>query len=772
VAAGTQEENPLKKIAVLARWALGFGVLALGLATLVGSGGGGGEDDPPPDPANQAPAIVVQPESGAILDGDAATFNVVASGTSPLSYSWRRNGTAIDGAAASRYTTPALAMTDSGASYTVVVSNSAGSVTSAAATVTVNPVPPSVSQPPLAVAVVAGQAAQFSVAASGSAPLTYQWLRNGAVLAGASSASYTTPVLALADNGARYSARVSNGGGSVTSAEALLTVTATAVAPSIATHPLSVTASAGQTATFSVLAAGTAPLAYQWRRDGADILGAVTATYTTPALAAVDNAAVYSVRVSNSAGAVVSNGATLTVQASSSPLIGRAWAAGQQLESGDTPVTARLEGIDDLGRVTTVFTKTEATREVLYATRGLPGAAGVAPTWTTPVAIDEVAGLTGSAANTQDFRLDVAPNGHAAVLFTRRAPCTTATYDARAGFTCSYRYVSRYLADGAGWEPPVLMADAPGSITDFRLRINELGDVAVAGVGWVRSGTNFYSSRFGTWRRARSAASFAAQNLAELTLDADTIQLGLDRNGSMLLVAEASQSATTDIVAYRGDMASGFGAQAVLDQRGNAANLVASAVGRNGHQAVVWTQNNGTSSRYFAATSETSGGAWQVNDLAPMVTTLDKRVLVVSDAGKVTFHDLYRRKFWQAAAGVWTVELSLPADAAIPDSRWDCGVARTGDYLCNSTGTSGSGLWTTFDAARNVIVKRATSVVPADYVLGVSALNRDAGFSYPLLAPNGIGFVSMANGYDVLPSPVLPAGDRRSVRNLWGAFLK
>jgi len=60
-----------------------------------------------------------------------------------------------------------------------------------------------------------------------------------------------------------------------------------------------------------------------------------------------------------------------------------------------------------------------------------------------------------------------------AVLFTRRAPCTTATYDARPTFTCSYRYVSRFLADGAGWEAQVLMGDAPGAASDFRLRIND-----------------------------------------------------------------------------------------------------------------------------------------------------------------------------------------------------------------------------------------------------------------------------------------------------------
>lgn len=87
----------------------------------------------------------------------------------------------------------------------------------------------------------------------------------------------------------------------------------TAVAPSITTQPASRTVGAGQTATFSVVASGTAPLSYQWHKNGTAIAGATAASYTTPAATAADNGASFFVRVSNSAGSVNSNTATLTV---------------------------------------------------------------------------------------------------------------------------------------------------------------------------------------------------------------------------------------------------------------------------------------------------------------------------------------------------------------------------------------------------------------------------------------------------------------------------
>ena len=158
----------------------------------------------------------------------------------------------------------------------------------------------------------AAQTATFSVTAAGTGPLAYQWKKNGAAISGATAATYTTPATTTSDNGAQFSVTVSNSTGNVTSSAATLTVTTASVAPSISAQPVSQTVTAAQTATFSVTAAGTGPLAYQWKKNSAAISGATAATYTTPATTTSDNGAQFSVTVSNSTGNVTSSAATLT----------------------------------------------------------------------------------------------------------------------------------------------------------------------------------------------------------------------------------------------------------------------------------------------------------------------------------------------------------------------------------------------------------------------------------------------------------------------------
>ncbi len=88
-----------------------------------------------------APTITTQPVNQTVTAGQAATFTVVATGTAPLSYQWQKNSVNIAGATAASYTTPATTASDSGSTFAVVVTNTAGTVTSAAATLTVNPGP-------------------------------------------------------------------------------------------------------------------------------------------------------------------------------------------------------------------------------------------------------------------------------------------------------------------------------------------------------------------------------------------------------------------------------------------------------------------------------------------------------------------------------------------------------------------------------------------------------------------------------------------------------
>jgi hypothetical protein len=89
----------------------------------------------------QAPTISQQPASQTVTVGQPATFSVVAAGTNPLSYQWQQNGNNIPGATSSSYTTPATLLSDTGSHFRVVVSNSAGFVTSSDATLTVTQLP-------------------------------------------------------------------------------------------------------------------------------------------------------------------------------------------------------------------------------------------------------------------------------------------------------------------------------------------------------------------------------------------------------------------------------------------------------------------------------------------------------------------------------------------------------------------------------------------------------------------------------------------------------
>ncbi len=172
------------------------------------------------------------------------------------------------------------------------------------------PTAPSITTQPSSQSVASGQTATFTVMASGTAPLSYQWQKAGVNISGATSSTYTTPATTSADDGTQFKVTVSNAAGSATSAAATLTVNS---APAITTQPSNQAVTVGQTATFTVVAAGVAPLSYQWQKGSVNISGATAASYTTPVTTAADNGSQFTVMVSNSSGNITSNVATLTV---------------------------------------------------------------------------------------------------------------------------------------------------------------------------------------------------------------------------------------------------------------------------------------------------------------------------------------------------------------------------------------------------------------------------------------------------------------------------
>ncbi|MGH9720618.1 MAG: PQQ-dependent sugar dehydrogenase [Bryobacteraceae bacterium] len=148
--------------------------------------------------------------------------------------------------------------------------------------------------------------------------------------AAAFASGVSTPVdLAVADDGSLYYLARGNG--------SLFRVRYTASqAPTISTHPVSQTISAGQPVTFSVTASGTPPLNYQWQRNGSNIGGATSSSYTIAAVSSGDNGAQFQCVVSNSAGSAASNSATLTVVANQPPVAAiQAPAAGSFYSAGE-----------------------------------------------------------------------------------------------------------------------------------------------------------------------------------------------------------------------------------------------------------------------------------------------------------------------------------------------------------------------------------------------------------------------------------------------------
>ena len=165
------------------------------------------------------PAISVQPQDTSATVGSNATFRVTVTGAPPPSYQWQFNSVNIPGATGSSYVKSHVETNDAGL-YFVVVTNFAGSVTSSNATLTVN-VPPAITTQPQSVSVGIGSTVTFTVAATGTSPLSFQWRFNSTNLAGATDSSYTCDNVQIANVGS-YSVVVSNIAGTLTSADAVL----------------------------------------------------------------------------------------------------------------------------------------------------------------------------------------------------------------------------------------------------------------------------------------------------------------------------------------------------------------------------------------------------------------------------------------------------------------------------------------------------------------------------------------------------------------------
>jgi hypothetical protein len=264
--------------------------------------------------------IATQPGSTTIPQNSTATLTVVASGSGPFSYQWYEGQSGATGMPVGTnspsFTTPPLTTNKSYWVRVTSTCNGTTSVDSVTATVTVLcTVPPSITVQPASVTINAGQSTTLNVTANSAGSTTYQWFQGAApsmtTPVGTNSSSYTTPALSSTTS---YWVKVSNGCGSVNSNTATVTVCAP---PSIVTQPASTTITTGSTATLSVVAGGSGPLAYQWYEGASGVtttpVGTNSSSFTTPALTATKS---YWVRVTstcNGSASANSNTATVTV---------------------------------------------------------------------------------------------------------------------------------------------------------------------------------------------------------------------------------------------------------------------------------------------------------------------------------------------------------------------------------------------------------------------------------------------------------------------------
>jgi len=168
-----------------------------------------------------APFITTQPVDQKVLNGGPAEFSVVASGDSPLSYQWFKNGADITGANSPVYSITSVATGDLG-SYYASINNPAGSTVTSNALLNLFQSPVITSQPQGLDLMISGFG-NLNVGAMGDQPLAFQWSKDNETIVGASGSSLQITDAKLSDSGS-YFVAISNVAGSVQSTPAIVTI--------------------------------------------------------------------------------------------------------------------------------------------------------------------------------------------------------------------------------------------------------------------------------------------------------------------------------------------------------------------------------------------------------------------------------------------------------------------------------------------------------------------------------------------------------------------
>ncbi len=249
------------------------------------------------------PELTAQPTNRSAVVGTDVTLAASVNNPTPASFQWHKDGIDIFGATGPSYTVYSAQLTDSG-TYSVTAFSGAGSTTSTNAVLKVGIVP-SIALQPYPIRVPLGGSTNLAVAANG-APLSYIWVKNGAVLPGATSSVLSFPSVVNTNYGSYY-VIVSNFLASVMSTA--VGITPLEPVPTIITQPQSQAVAAGNLVTLSVVATN-ATTGYTWRKDG--IIVSSSSSYVILGVMPT-HAGNYTVAVTSSGGSVTSSVAVLTV---------------------------------------------------------------------------------------------------------------------------------------------------------------------------------------------------------------------------------------------------------------------------------------------------------------------------------------------------------------------------------------------------------------------------------------------------------------------------
>ncbi len=247
-----------------------------------------------------------QPSNKTVCDGANVTFTVNSYGPSPVSYQWYKNNVALSGKTQSSLTFAAQAA-DSGNLYSCRITHDCVVLTSSSGLLTVR-VPPSITVQPVSVQACEDSEVTFSVTATGSAALSYQWFMGGSSIPGATQSTLT--LTANPPNFGTYTCRVSNTCGNVTSDGAVLSLKAPV---EIQTQPEGAVVCPGEDVTFSVAVTGGEPITYAWYKDSEVIPGQTGASLTLLNVSMADQAS-YKCRITNACGHLDSSTTALQIE--------------------------------------------------------------------------------------------------------------------------------------------------------------------------------------------------------------------------------------------------------------------------------------------------------------------------------------------------------------------------------------------------------------------------------------------------------------------------